>query len=275
MQDDRSPLIIAVAPNGARKTKADHPALPITPEELAETAARCLDAGASMIHLHVRDDDQKHSLDVSAYRAAIAAIRARVGGELIIQVTTEAVGIYTPAQQMAMVQELEPEAVSLAVRELCPDDAHEEIAAKFFGWLHNSGISPQYILYSAEDVARFKRLHAAGVIPREQPFVLYVLGRYSAGQTSQPTDLLPFLAEAGDSIADWAMCAFGPLEGACAVTAAGLGGHCRVGFENNMRLANGDVASGNADLVTQVADQAGLMGRHVASPAEARKILGL
>ena len=127
MQDDRSPLIIAVAPNGARKTKADHPALPITPEELAETAARCLDAGASMIHLHVRDDDQKHSLDVSAYRAAIAAIRARVGGELIIQVTTEAVGIYTPAQQMAMVQELEPEAVSLAVRELCPDDAHEEI----------------------------------------------------------------------------------------------------------------------------------------------------
>lgn len=275
MMEDRSPLIIAVAPNGARKTKADHPALPTTPAELADTAARCLDAGASMIHLHVRDDDQQHSLDVSAYREAIQAIRARVGGELIIQVTTEAVGIYTPAQQMAMVQELEPEAVSLAIRELCHDDAHEEIAGKFFGWLHKAGISPQYILYSAEDVTRFNRLRAKGVIPGERPFVLYVLGRYSAGQTSEPGDLLPFLAAAQETEQDWAMCAFGPREGACALTAAGLGGHCRVGFENNMRLASGDVAGGNADLVAQVADQAALLGRRVASPAEARRILGL
>lgn len=272
---DRAPLIITVAPNGARKTKADHPALPISPDELAETAAGCLEAGAAMIHLHIRDADQKHSLDVQAYRDAINAIRARVGNELIIQVTTEAVGIYTPSQQMAMVQDLEPEAVSLAVRELCPDEAHEEIAARFFGWLHNAGIGPQYILYSAEDVHRFNHLRDKGVIPGESPHVLYVLGRYAKDQASSPGDLLPFLAAGQGHEQVWAMCAFGPMEGACALTAAGLGGHCRVGFENNMRLANGDVAPNNAALVAQVAEQAALLGRSVATPAQARALLRL
>lgn len=272
---DRDPLIITVAPNGARKTKADHSALPILPDELAEVAAECLEAGASMVHLHVRDDDQKHSLDVEAYKAATAAIRARVGNELIIQVTTEAVGIYTPAQQMAMVQSLEPEAVSLAVRELCPDAQHEEIAGKFFGWLHKAGISPQYILYSDKDVVRFNELRGRGVIPGGKPFVLYVLGRYAKDMTSQPDELVPFLAAAETGRSEWAVCAFGPLEGACALTAAGLGGHCRVGFENNMLLANGDVAPGNAALVAQVASQSAALGRSVATPQEARRVLGL
>ena len=83
------PVFLAVAPNGARKTKADHPALPITPAELAATAAACAEAGAAMIHLHVRDADQRHSLDVEAYRAAIAAVRSAVGEDLVIQATSE------------------------------------------------------------------------------------------------------------------------------------------------------------------------------------------
>ena len=113
-------MMIAVAPNGARRQKADHQALPITPAELAETAVECQDAGASMIHLHVRDDQGGHLLDAQAYRVATAAVRDAVGPDMIIQVTTEAVGIYSVDEQIAVVQELKPEAVSLAVRELCP-----------------------------------------------------------------------------------------------------------------------------------------------------------
>ena len=113
-------MMVAVAPNGARKQKVDHRALPITPAELAATAAECQDAGASMIHLHVRDDRGGHLLDAQAYRAATAAVRDAVGPDMIIQVTTEAVGIYSVDEQIAVVQELKPEAVSLAVRELCP-----------------------------------------------------------------------------------------------------------------------------------------------------------
>ena len=73
------PLILTVAPNGASKTKADHPALPMTSEEIAACAAACAEAGAAMIHLHVRDRQGGHTLDVGTYRAAIKAVRQAVG----------------------------------------------------------------------------------------------------------------------------------------------------------------------------------------------------
>ncbi len=83
------PLIIAVAPNGARKTREDHPAIPLSAEETAREAAACCEAGAAMIHLHVRDADLRHSLDAAAYREATAAVRREAGDRLIIQMTTE------------------------------------------------------------------------------------------------------------------------------------------------------------------------------------------
>jgi uncharacterized protein (DUF849 family) len=115
-----NPLIITVAPNGARKTKRDHPALPITPAEIAREARLALEAGAAMLHLHVRDVEGGHTLDADAYRAAMAAVGGEVGQRMVVQVTTEAVGRFTPEAQMAAVRALKPEAVSLAVRELIP-----------------------------------------------------------------------------------------------------------------------------------------------------------
>src|SRR5690606_19967729 len=91
-----APVPIAVAPNGGRRTKADHPALPITPADLARTAAECLEAGAAMIHVHVRDQEQQHLLDADAYRQAIDAIRAEVGQRMVIQITSESLGQYGP-----------------------------------------------------------------------------------------------------------------------------------------------------------------------------------
>src|SRR3546814_7868518 len=81
-----------------------------------------------------------------------------VGDRIVIQVTSEAVGLYGPDEQMAMVRGLEPEAVSLAVRELIPDAAQEDAARDFLAWLVGAGILPQYILYAPEDVERFGRL---------------------------------------------------------------------------------------------------------------------
>jgi 3-keto-5-aminohexanoate cleavage enzyme len=267
------PLILAVAPNGARKTKADHAALPITPEELAETAARCREAGASMIHLHVRDRDGRHSLDADAYRAATVAVRDAVGRNMIIQVTSESVGIYGPEEQMAMVRAVRPEAVSLAVREIVPDAAGEAPAAAFLEWLARERIMPQYILYAPEDVGRFADLVRRGVIPGERPFVLYVLGRYTKDQRSDPTDLLPYLT-ADSAERPWAVCAFGPRETACAVAAAALGGHARVGFENNLYLPDGQVAPDNAALVAAAAAGAQSFGRRPATADDARVLLG-
>lgn len=271
----RTPLILAVAPNGARKTKADHPALPMNPDEIAADARACRDAGAAMIHLHVRDADGAHSLDVDLYRAAIAAVRAQVGPDFIVQVTSEAVGRYDRHAQMAMVRALAPEAVSLALRELVPeDDALDDFAA-FLAWLRARAIAPQFILYDAADAARLRRLAEGGRLPIERPSLLFVLGRYSPGQTSAPRDMLAFLPVLDGWDAVWSVCAFGPLETACALTAAGLGGHARVGFENNMSLPDGTTAPTNAALIGEVAAGAARMGRRPASPAEARAILGM
>lgn len=274
---DWQPLILAVAPNGARKTPSDHPAVPVTPAELAATAAAAQAAGAAMIHLHVRDAEQKHSLDVGAYREATAAVREAVGERMVIQVTSEAVGIFSPEDQMAMVRTLVPEAVSLAVRELIPDAAHEDAAREFLSWLVGAGILPQYILYAPEDVPRFGRLQVEGVIPPGPAFLLFVLGRYTPGQRSVPNDLLPYL----ESVAawpeaaklPWAICAFGPKETACVTAAATLGGHARVGFENNLYLPSGALARDNAELVAAGAAAAAAFGRPLADAAAARRIM--
>ena len=272
MSADSTPLIVAVAPNGANKTKDDHPALPITPDEIAATAAACRDAGAAMIHLHVRDRDGRHSLDADAYRAAIAAIRRDAGDDMIIQVTSESAGRYGPDEQMAMVRALRPEAVSLAPREIVPDAAREREAAAFLAWLASERIVPQFVLYSPAEIERYRELSDRGIIPGERHFLLFVLGRYTAGQTSEPRDLLPFLAALDDG-SPWAVCAFGAREGACGLTAAALGGHVRVGFENNTRLSDGSVAPDNAALVAQARAGAALLGRELADAQTARDML--
>lgn len=246
---------LAVAPNGARRTHADHPALPMTPDELGACAKACLDAGTAMIHLHVRKADGTHSLEVPDYTAGIVAVRRAVGNELVLQVTTEAVGIYTPEQQIATVHALRPEAISVALREVLPDAAHAPAAEAFFAWLWREQITTQYILYDTEDVAHYWRLRASGAIPAGRHWVLFVLGRYSKGQLSSPSDLLPFLSAWGtgadalreDSTATpWAMCAFGPREAECALAAVLQGGHARIGFENNLYLPDGSLSPDNA-----------------------------
>lgn len=267
------PILIAVAPNGARRTHADHPELPVTAQETAAVAARCADAGASLLHLHVRGGDQGHILDAQAYLDATAAVRRAVGDRMIVQITTEAVGRYQPEEQMAVVRAVRPEAVSVAVRELIPDAAHESAAAAFLAELARQDVLVQHIVYSPTEVIRLRSLIAHGVVPDDRPaFPLFVLGRYSAGQLSDPADLLPFLAAWGDA-GPWAMCAFGPREAACCALAASLGGHVRVGFENNLWRPDGGVAAHNADLVALAAQAGAVCGRSPASAEAARALL--
>ncbi|MCZ4093910.1 3-keto-5-aminohexanoate cleavage protein [Sinorhizobium psoraleae] len=247
--NDPAAVAIAVAPNGGRRGKADHPALPLTPDELAAAAAGCLEAGACMIHIHVRDKHGGHLLDADAYRAATAAIRATVGDRLVIQITSESLGVYSPAEQMEVVRQARPEAVSIALRELLPDESHETGFAQFLEWLRSERIVPQIILYTPEEAALLAALTARGLIPFVHLPVLFVLGRYAAEQRATPSDLLAFLAPGIPRFAHWSVCAFGPREPACVTAGALFGGHVRVGFENNLWLPDGSLASDNAALV--------------------------
>ncbi len=267
-----TPLVVMVAPNGARRTKDDHPNLPLTPAEIAYEAELCAEAGATVLHLHVRDREGRHSLDPTLYREATEAVRRALGSRIVVQITTEAVGRYSPEQQMKVVRQAHPEAVSLGLRELVPDDGSPGEAAAFLHWMKREAIAPQYILYSPADVAKFHALHRRGVIPQERPFALFVLGRYVKPAEVRPRDLLPYL-KAHDGDCPWALCAFGRIETACVLTAAGLGGHVRVGFENNLWLADGQIAPRNADLVRQVCQAAPLLGRPLADIDATRALL--
>lgn len=268
-----SPVIITVAPNGAYKKTADHPAVPLTAQALASAARACLDAGAAMMHMHVRKPDGSHLLDAQAYRDALAAVHNAVGDELLVQVTSEAAGVYQAAEQIAMVRELQPEAVSIGLREIAVPGISEAELAAFLAWLAERRIMTQIILYDEADVRRWLSLRARGLVPPGAWSVLFVLGRYSAGQTSSAYDLLPFLA-AYDHSLPWAICAFGPEENACVTTAAAFGGHMRVGFENNLKLRDGTIAPDNAALVAQATQGARALGRPLATAADARRIYG-
>jgi uncharacterized protein (DUF849 family) len=267
-----SPLILLCAPNGARKTRADHPALPITPGELADCAESILEAGASVMHLHVRDERDRHSLEVERYRAATKAIHKRVGDGLVVQVTTESCGVYRREQQMQVVRELRPEAVSVALREICPAGEAEADAAEFYAWMDDAGIMAQHILYSTEDLARFSELRSRGLIPGDRNFLLFVLGRYTSDLTGDPDELSAFI-DGVPADCEWAVCCFGRTESAAVRFAAVNGGHARVGFENNLHLPDGSLAANNAALVVQAAAAARSGGRSLATAAGARRLL--
>lgn len=262
------PLVVTCAPNGARLGRERHPGVPLTPAELADTACALVDCGVSVLHLHVRDGRGRHSLAVSDYRAALAKIRAAVADALVLQVTTEAAGRYSRAEQMALVTSLRPEAVSLALRELCPDETSEAEAARFFAQLRREGGWPQYILYGPEEVARFERLRRRGVFGEDRPFALFVIGSYDGSVAGDPAGLDAMLAARADAPWPWAACCFGAREAEVARHAARAGGHVRIGFENNLLLPGGMPAADNAELVRAAALER--CGRPIATAAWVR-----
>ncbi len=91
--NSQSPFATGVSPTGARRTRADHPNIPLSPDEIAVAAQQCLEAGACLLHLHVRKADLSHSLEVEDYRVALGALRRTVGQRMVIQVPTEALDI--------------------------------------------------------------------------------------------------------------------------------------------------------------------------------------
>ncbi|MFP1632028.1 3-keto-5-aminohexanoate cleavage protein [Zhengella sp. ZM62] len=251
--------VLMVAPNGARRTKADHPALPMTVAETVETAIACRAAGAGGLHAHVRDGRGAHVLDAGLYRELIGEMDIRAPG-MAVQITTEAVGRYTPAQQRAVVRASMPDMVSVGLGEMIRDPADVVEARRFYHWAQEAGIAVQHILYAPEQVAALGRHVAAGVIPDEELQVLFVLGRYAEGQQSNPADLKGFLAalSATGLSADWALCAFGQAETDCLLAALKAGGKARCGFENSLWNRDGSLARDNAARIAEVARLAGL-----------------
>lgn len=253
---------IMVAPNGARRTKADHPALPMTLDEIVSAAVACAAAGADALHLHIRDEKGGHSLDAGRYREALDAIAA-AAPTLELQITTEAVGIYRSADLLACLQSVEPRWASVNVREL--DDA---TAKHFYAFAAETGTRIQSILHDANDAALFRARREAGVVRAEQDEALLVLGSYRDQRPGDPEELDPLLDALGPGYR-WSICAFGPSEQACLLHAAARGASSlRVGFENNVHHPDGRLWRDNAEAVATLL--AALETEHLTEKRETR-----
>ena len=248
------PTIIMAAPNGARKVKTDHPQLPVSIDETIAAAKACHAEGASILHAHVRGDQDEHVLDIGRYKTLLAGLRSVVP-DMLVQITTEAVGVYTPQQQYDVVFGVKPDFVSVGLREILADDsaAAHQLAKDFYHRAEAEEIYIQHILYDAEDVSRMRSAMQAGIVPARAPHVLLVLGRYTADFQSDPSELAPLLGDGLPDMASWSICAFGYKEYEVMRAAVAAGGHCRVGFENNMHLKDGQLAPDNAALIRQLA----------------------
>ncbi|WP_420340920.1 3-keto-5-aminohexanoate cleavage protein [Vibrio mexicanus] len=193
-----------------------------------------------------------HSLEIEDNLRTYHEVRQRVGDDIVIQLTTEAVGKYSPQQQMALIKAVKPEAASFAIKELIPSDHDRPIARDFFAWVKEENITAQYIVYSVDDLKRYIDLIENQILPTQNHHLLLVLGRYSEQLLSNPTDLLPFFPTLQQVKCRWAVCAFGPRELHCLTAAALLGGDVRIGFENNHLDIFGRPAKGNAQQVKQL-----------------------
>ena len=187
--------MLTVAPNGGRKTKADHPELPLTGDELARTAAECLERGASMIHLHVRDAEGRHCLDPEAYRATIAQhLRGRRGPAGAADHQRIARPLFAGRAKGGRASRPTPKPCRWRLRELAPEAPDEKDFCVFLGKLKQMRVWPQIILYTPAEAERLGAMVKQGLIPFDKLSVLYVLGRFSLTRTALPRDLLPFIA---------------------------------------------------------------------------------
>jgi len=236
---------LMVAPNGARKIKKDHPAVPLTISETVATAKSCYEAGAGAIHLHVRDKEGQHVLDAGLYKEALNELEHQVPN-MHIQVTTEAIGKYSPEDMRKLAYDVTPPGVSIGTSELIPSRKPEEEDIKLYKYLTEAGTKIQHILYKPEDIDLLSELLNKAGIQINDAWCLFVIGHYSR-RISYPENISLFAKKMEEHKInlDWAICAFGKEEMSCLEKAISLGGKLRVGFENSLFMPNGEIASDN------------------------------
>lgn len=276
------PLIITCAITGAETLKEKQPHLPITPQEQAKAAQEAVQAGASIIHLHVRDDDGRPSQNVERFRESIAAIRESAP-EAIIQISTGG-AIGESIENRAKPLTLKPEMASLNLGTMnFGDDVffnHPRDIVALASQMRQLGVMPELEVYEVGMLESAFRLAKHGIL-REPLHFQFVLG-VPGGMSGDPRNLI-YLVEllrthsspTDSGMCHWGVAGVGRHQLSLAVQAILLGGHVRVGFEDNVYYRKGELAQSNAQLVDRVVRISRELGREVATPAMARKILGI
>lgn len=266
-------VILTAALVGAEITREQTPHLPITPQEIADEAARCREAGAAVLHLHVRNDDGSPTHRAERFAETLAAVRAKT--DCILQVSTGgAIGMTIAQRAEALASNPEMATLNCGTLNFGNDvfvNTRPEIR-DLAGRIHESGAIAELECYEVGHVEEALALAAKGTLsaPLHFQFVLGVPGGIGASEAN--VRYLRSLVPAG---ATWGVAAVGRHQQPMTELAMRLGGHARVGLEDNIYYEKGILSDGSAPLVRRAADYAQTLGRKVADPARARQLLGL
>ncbi len=268
-------LIITAAICGAEVTKEHNPAVPYTVEEIAQEAYKAYKAGASIIHLHVREDDGTPTQSKDRFAVCFEAIK-KLCPDVIIQPSTGGAVGMSNAERLQPV-DLKPEMATLdcGTCNFGGDDifVNTENTIKEFGEkMIALGIKPEIEVFDKGMIDMAIRMNKKGFIksPMHFNFVMGVNGGISA----EPRDLV-FMHGSIPAGSTFTVSGIGRSEFPMAAMAIIMGGHVRVGFEDNVYISKGVAAESNAQLVEKVVRLANELGREIANPQEARAILGL
>lgn len=271
------PVVIAVAITGSVPRKADNPALPVTVAEQIASTREAYEAGATLAHIHVRNDDETPSSDPDRFAAVQDGLRQACPG-MVVQFSTGGRG-RDPASRGLSLQH-RPDMASLSTGSVnfptIVYENHATLVADLAGQMQRYGVRPEIEIFDLSHLHGARRLVEAGLIDA-RPHVQFVMGVKNA-MPADPHLLDLLLGEARRilpkatwtaagigrhqaEVMDWAL-----ARGACAV---------RTGLEDNIRITRDRLAGSNAELVALAADAVRRQGRRVATPSEARRILGL
>ena len=273
--DLSKPMIISAALTGSWPTKEQNPNVPITEEEIAEAALACAAEGAAVLHLHVRNQQGKVTCDPARYAKVRDLIRA-AGSDVIINMSTGGgAGQTTDEQRMEPVS-LGPEIASFDCGScnfgktvfINSPDFLDELARR----MREHSVRPEIECFEPGHVANALRLIEEGKLdpPYWFQIVLNVRGA-SPGTTKQLLNMVEMLPPGSE----WSVCAIGRAQLPINLAAMAMGGHVRTGMEDNLFYHKGIPVESNAQLVARLVRIAEEIGRPVATPAQAREILGL
>jgi uncharacterized protein (DUF849 family) len=270
-------IIISAALTGAWPAKTDNPALPITPGEIAQDVFACYEAGAAIVHLHMRDDNGQGTMDIRKFRETVDLIRRRRDVDILLNLTTSGDLAATDETRQLHLRELRPELASYDCGTM--NWMHKTVFSNPPQFLEQLGrtmqdynVKPEIEIFDAGMVYNALYYLKKGILKAPLHFQ-FVLG--AAGGIAASVDNLVFLKNIIPEGSTWSALGIGKAHLPIMLATLAMGGHIRVGLEDNVKFSATELAESNAQLVRRAADLIKISGNEIATPGDARKILNI
>jgi 3-keto-5-aminohexanoate cleavage enzyme len=268
--------LITVAPTGAETAKADVPQLPTTLDELVAEAKAAQAAGAALVHVHIRDADHRPTLDPGRLRDTVAALRSET--DLVVQLSTGG-SVHDPLEARLAVIDAAPESCSLTCGTVnFGDDVFLNpwpFMVQLFERAREAGVVPEFELFDLGQVAALRRLLDTRGLPfGGKVHVDFVTG-VPGGMPGTAQALVAGVQALPEQVTSWSATGIGRSHLPVMAAALAMGGHLRVGMEDNLMYGRGRPVQSNAELVARAARLADEMQRPAMAPDDARALLGI